>query len=134
MALKFILAINKKHIFNPVAISVAVTAIFINASANWWVGSASMLPIVAIGGFLVIRKIKRWDLVLSFLITALIVIGPGRWLRSVRDTPLIFFAVIMLTEPLTTPPRRILRIIYGALVGLLFAPQIHLGSIYTTPN
>jgi ferredoxin-NADP reductase len=40
----------------------------------------------------------------------------------------------MLTEPLTTPPTRILRIIYGALVGLMFAPQIHIGSIYTTPE
>lgn len=131
---KFVLSIDKKHIFNPVAISVAVTAFAINGSANWWVGQASMLPIVVIGGFLIVRKIKRWDLVLSFLIVALILIGPARWVRSIADTPLIFFAVIMLTEPLTTPPTKILRIIYGAFVGLLFAPQMHIGSIYTTPE
>ena len=131
---KFVLSIGKKHIFNPVAISVAITAFAISGSANWWVGQASMLPIVAIGGFLIVRKIKRWEMVLAFLAVALIFIGPARWARSINDTPLIFFAVIMLTEPLTTPPTKNLRILYGALVGLLFAPQMHLGSLYTTPE
>jgi ferredoxin-NADP reductase/Na+-translocating ferredoxin:NAD+ oxidoreductase RnfD subunit len=134
MTLKYIFAINKKHIFNPVAISVVLTAFTIGSSANWWIGNISMLPAVAIGGFLVVRKIRRWDLVLSFLITALLVIGPARSRGILTDSPLIFFAAIMITEPLTTPPTRILRIIYGALVGFLFAPQIHLGSLYTTPE
>ncbi|MGA2910910.1 MAG: RnfABCDGE type electron transport complex subunit D [Candidatus Microgenomates bacterium] len=131
---KFVLAIGKKHIFNPVAISVAITAFAIGASADWWVGVSSMLPVVILGGFLIVRKIKRWDMVLSFLVVALILIGPARWIRSVSDTPLIFFAAVMLTEPLTTPPTKTLRILYGALVGFLFAPQVHFGSIYTTPE
>jgi len=131
---KFVLAISKKHIFNPVALSVAVTAIAISGTVNWWVGNVALLPIVAIGGFLIVRKIKRWDLVLTFLVAALIFIGPARWIRSITDTPLIFFAVIMLTEPMTSPPTRILRIIYGALVGILIAPQIHFGNVYTTPE
>ncbi len=134
VTLKFVLAIGHKHIFNPVAISVAVTAFTIQESANWWVGNASILPVLAVGGFLVVRKIKRWDMVLAFLIAAMFLIGPVRWVRSIADTPLIFFAVIMLTEPLTTPPTRTLRILYGAFVGLLFAPQMHIGSIYTTPE
>ena len=40
----------------------------------------------------------------------------------------------MLTEPLTTPPTRSLRIMYGILVGILFAPFIHFGNIYMTPE
>jgi len=131
---KFVLAIDKKHIFNPVAVSVAVTAFAIQGSANWWVGNVAILPIMVIGGFLIIRKIKRWEMVLSFLAVALILIGPGRWVRSIADTPLIFFAAIMLTEPLTSPPTKTLRILYGVLVGLLFAPQMHIGGLYTTPE
>jgi len=134
MAFKYILAIGKKHIFNPVAISVAITAFAINGTANWWVGNTAMLPVVAIGGFLIVRKIKRWDLVLSFLVVALLMIGPARWTKTLTDTPLIFFAVIMLTEPLTTPPTRMLRIFYGALVGFLFAPQVNIAGIYSTPE
>ena len=49
-------------------------------------------------------------------------------------SPLFFFAFVMLTEPLTTPPTKRLQIWYGALVGLLFAPQTHIGSIYFTPE
>ncbi len=133
---KFILAIAKKHIFNPVAASVVLTSIFIGQSASWWVGTVSMLPIITIGGFLVVRKIRRWDLVLSFLIAALITVKLGDWGRSITETPLIFFSVIMITEPLTTPPTRILRILYGVLIGLLLyfkTPEIAIviGNIFS---
>jgi ferredoxin-NADP reductase len=49
-------------------------------------------------------------------------------------SPLFFFASIMLTEPLTAPPTQGLRMGYGALVGLLFVPQVHLGALYSTPE
>ena len=50
------------------------------------------------------------------------------------STPLVFFATVMLTEPLTTPPTTALRIPYGILTGILFAPAIHFGGIYSTPE
>jgi ferredoxin-NADP reductase len=134
MAGKFIFAINKKHIFNPVALATSITAFAINGSPSWWVGSISLLPVVAIGGFLIVKKLRRWDLVLAFLAAALLFIGPARWGRILTDSPLVFFASIMMTEPLTTPPTRWLRIIYGAMVGILFAPQVHIGPIFTTPE
>jgi len=52
----------------------------------------------------------------------------------VFKSPLFFFAFVMLTEPLTTPPNYVLQFIYGALVGFLYAPQFHLGGIYSTPE
>jgi len=144
MASKFILAINKKHIFNPVAIAVFLTSIAINKSATWWVGTAWMVPIVAIGGYLVTKKIRRFDLVGAFAVGSLATIGTINMVNGVSivstlqkvivDSPWIFFATIMLTEPLTTPPTKNLRMIYGGLVGFLFSPQIHLGSLYTTPE
>lgn len=144
MASKYIFAIGKKHIFNPVALAAVLTAIFIKGSASWWVGTPAMLPIVAIGGFLVIRKIRRWDMAFSFLGFAFFTTLIGGLLagtnlitlfqRSVLDLPTIFFVSIMLTEPLTTPPTRGLRIAYGGLVGFLFSPYFHLGSFYTTPE
>src|SRR6185295_13049847 len=54
--------------------------------------------------------------------------------RFVAYTPLLFFAFIMLTEPQTTPPARSMRIIYGGLVGLLFAPAFHFGPFYSSPE
>lgn len=144
MASKYILAIKRKLIFNPVAIAVFLTAIFINGTASWWIGTSPILPFVAIGGFLVLRKLQRWDLALSFLIITTATTFFAGWVRGVdpvvlvfrdfTDTAMLFFVSIMLTEPLTTPPTRGLRIFYGALVGFLFAPQVHFGSIFLTPE
>lgn len=144
MAAKYIFAVKKKHIFNPAAFGVALTALTLNQSANWWVGTLAMAPFVLVGGFLLIRKLIRTDLVLSFFAVALIIVLGTSVLNGVNVfftaqkillySPILFFAFVMLTEPLTTPPNRILRISYGALVGFLFVPTIHIGSLYSTPE
>jgi len=144
MASKYIFAIKRKHIFNPAAFAVVLTAYAINGSASWWIGTLWMLPFVLVGGLMLTRKILRFDLVFSFLLVATVTtlfstvsnfstFFPNFWMFLVR-TPVFFFAFVMLTEPLTTPPRRWLRIIYGGFVGFLFAPSIHVGSIYSTPE
>ena len=144
IASKYILAIRKKHIFNPAAFAVAITAISINQTASWWVGTMSMAPFVIIAGILIVRKIRRLDLVLSFIIFALFsIVGlkalngadiiTTTW-RTLFYSPLLFFAFVMLTEPLTTPPTRWLRVAYGAVCGFLFSPSMHVGSIYSTPE
>lgn len=74
MASKYILAIGKKHIFNPVAIAVTITAFAGVGSASWWVGTFCMLPF-ALLGLLIVRKIRRYDLVFYFFLAALITIG-----------------------------------------------------------
>lgn len=143
MACKYILAINKKHLFNPAAFAVALTSLTMNQSASWWIGgNLPMLAFVLVGGLLVTRKIRRFDLALAFFATAAVTIvftssvfDPLSTLQKVAlHTPIFFFAFIMLTEPLTTPPTRPLRVVYGALVGVLFAPAIHVGSLYSTPE
>jgi len=103
-----------------------------------------MIPFVIAGGLLVARKIRRFDLVVSFLIAAMLTILGFSLLKELNFitvagkvlfySNLLFFAFVMLTEPLTTPPTKKLRIFYGSLVGFLFAPQIHIGSVYSTPE
>ncbi len=145
IASKFILAIGKKHIFNPAAFGLAAGALAMSAYGGaWWLGTAAMLPFVLVGGFLVARKIKRWDLVLSFIVAAFASVAVTTWARgfdplaavqrSLIDSPIFFFAFIMITEPITTPPARAMRVVYGALVGALFAPAVHIGSIHSTPE
>jgi len=143
MASKYIFAIGKKHIFNPVAIAIVGGAVLLNIPATWWIGgNVALLPFMVIGGLLIVRKIQRFDLVISFGIAALISVvatsSGGGYLDSVLQTILhssvFFLAFVMLTEPLTTPPTRMLRIVYGIIVGLLFAPNIHIGTFYFTPE
>ncbi len=144
MASKYIIAPGGKHIFNPAAFAVAITYLTVSQTASWWVGSGPMLPYVLPAGLLLTRKLERFDLVLSFFaaafgITLVVDAFTGANILSTLQkallySPLAFFAFIILTEPLTTPPTRQLRIIYGVLVGLLFAPQLHVGSVYMTPE
>lgn len=144
MASKYIFAIGKKHIFNPAAFAVSLTALTINQSASWWVGTASLMPFVLIGGLLITRKIKRFDLVLPFIlvsVTASIIIHansiadlPKVLSNSLMTSPLLFFAFIMLTEPLTTPPTKYLRSTYGGLIGMIFDPMVHIAGLYSTPE
>ena len=144
MASKYIVAINKKHIFNPASLALVITAFTLGHSANWWIGTLVMLPFTAVGGFLIVRKIQRFDLVLTFILSALISIFLSREFNLNTDinlakqiilySPIIFFSTIMLTEPSTTPPKKIGRIFYGAITGILFSPAIHIASVYSTPE
>jgi ferredoxin-NADP reductase/Na+-translocating ferredoxin:NAD+ oxidoreductase RnfD subunit len=143
MASKYVLAINKKHIFNPAAIAVVITAFALNQQASWWIGgNIPMMAFVVIGGLLILRKLQRFDLAFAFFCFALLsdvithtASDPLTTIqKALLHTPLFFFTSIMITEPLTTPPTRPWRIAYGALVGALFSPFIHVGSIYSTPE
>jgi glycine betaine catabolism B len=144
MASKYIVAIGKKHIFNPVAFAVTLTSISINQAASWWIGTISMLPFVILGGLLIVKKIRRTDMVVYFFLAVSVILLISCALTSANlftvikqiafDTPLLFFGFVMLTEPLTTPPTNILQSWYGVIVGILFSPQIHIGSLYTTPE
>ncbi len=141
---KYILAIRKKHIFNPAAIAVALTALGPGQSASWWIGSITMLPFVIIGGVLIVRKIRRTPMVLTFFATALTSTAFAALLnhhavldnlqKAVFHSSLFFLAFVMLTEPLTSPETRDKQMWYSGLVGVLFPPQVHILSLYSTPE
>jgi ferredoxin-NADP reductase len=144
MASKYLVAVFRKHLFNPVALAVVLTAYTLNQSPSWWVGTVSLMPFVALIGILVVRKIRRADLILSFLLTVLVAVAASDLLknispltniyRTIFQSAILFFALFMLSEPLTTPPTRRLRIAYGVLVGLFFIPALHFGPVYPTPE
>jgi ferredoxin-NADP reductase/Na+-transporting NADH:ubiquinone oxidoreductase subunit NqrB len=143
MASKYILAIRKQHIFNPAAIAVVLTALGAGQAASWWIGNSVMLPYVVIGGLLLTRKLQQFRLTLIFLVAAMVStillgLSAGHSLtdthRLVLESPLFFFAFVMLSEPLTLPATSGGRAWYASLAGLLIPPQIHLGSTYSTPE
>ena len=144
MASKYVLAIGKKHIFNPAAIAALAISLLTPFAASWWIGSAYMAPFVAIGALLIIRKIRKFQMIGAFVITSLLVMLAFATashtdltttiILAFTSWPLLFFAGVMLTEPLTTPPTKRLQIIYAALIGTIFAFQAPLGPIYPTPE
>ena len=142
--------VEKRHLFNPAAISVvAISLLSPEHAATWWVGTPIMLPFVLAGGLLLIRKIQREQLVTYFLATYFLVIAAGLfinggslaailtlWQKSVLYSPVFFFAFAMLTEPLTSPANnQRQRDYYGIVTALFFAtPQLRLISIGLAPE
>ncbi len=142
-ASKYILAIKNKHIFNPAAIAIVLTVFAANQSASWWVGNMYMMPFVMVGGLLIVRKIRREDMVNSFILVMVFttilftLFANQNILNQIKNIVLYssiwFLGFVMLTEPQTTPPTKILQIIYGGMVGFLMAPQIHISTFYFSP-
>jgi len=140
---KFIFAVGRKHLFNPAALGVALSALLLDKPATWWVGGNPwLLPLVLVGGILIVRKLRRLDLVATFVVVALVTVlattEPLQYGEALKETlsssPLLFFAFVMLTEPLTAPTTRWPRFAFAAIVGFLFAPNVHIGSFYLTPE
>ncbi|HLJ81467.1 MAG TPA: RnfABCDGE type electron transport complex subunit D, partial [Ktedonobacterales bacterium] len=144
MSSKYVLALRARHLFNPAAIAVVITSLALGEPASWWIGTASMLPAVLIGGLLVVRKVRQEEMAGAFLVAAVVATCAATQIQGTplptglsqlfTESPLIFFAAIMLTEPLTAPPTRRWKWAYGALTGVLFVPQVHIGALYSTPE
>jgi Na+-transporting NADH:ubiquinone oxidoreductase subunit NqrB len=143
MASKYILATSKKHIFNPAAFGVALGGLLLKGSVSWWVGdNSTILPLIVLGGILVLTRLHYYELVISFAVVVLgltLVNNPiaraGTALTNMTvHSAFCFFLFVMLTEPRTVPLGRWRQIAYGALVGLLFAPDTHVGDYYFTPE
>ncbi|MBU6490857.1 hypothetical protein KGQ25_01720 [Patescibacteria group bacterium] len=141
MTSKYVLSLGNKHIFNPAAFAVLFSALVLGTSATWWVGgNLALLPFVVLGGVVIVYKLRRFDLVFAFISVALLAVALtslnpiGGVQATLLHSALFFLAFAMLTEPLTMPHTRLLRIAYGAFVGALFAPAAHLGSFYFSPE
>ena len=144
IASKYLLTIHHKHLFNPVAIALVLTSFGAGDAASWWVGSVQMAPVVLLGGLLLARKIQHTKMILTYFATIAVVaiaIGLARntnVLMTLQTTLLhssaLFLGFVMLTEPLTSPANKRKQTWYALLTGALFAPQIHVFGIYSTPE
>jgi ferredoxin-NADP reductase/Na+-translocating ferredoxin:NAD+ oxidoreductase RnfD subunit len=132
MVSKYILVINRWHIFNPAAFGAFTVGLVFSHHASWWIGTKALTPVVFIGGMLILRKMKRFTMVIAFEVVALSTIalqtylnhsasavGHVLWL-SLISTPILFFAYIMLTEPFTSPRHMRNYLPYAVLVGFLY--------------
>jgi len=144
IASKYVLAIRDRHLLNPAAAAVVLTAFGAGDAASWWIGAASMLPYVLIGGVLLVRRIRRTQMVLWFISSALVATAaygliqgsdvPTLLQRVLLSSSLFFAAFVMLTEPLTSPTTKGKRAWYSVLVGAIFPPQFALFGVHSTPE
>ena len=146
MASKYVLALDKRHLFNPAAFGAALMSLVFHRPVSWWVGDyAILLPLLVLGGGLIAARLRYFEMLGSFAVVALgLAVAHGNRSGFADVTQSLsrmgihsmfgFFGLVMLTEPRTAPLGRWRQIAYGALVGLLFSPFTHIGSYYFTPE
>ena len=120
MLSKHVIKFSKRHIFNPAAFGIVVSGIIFSFVPIWW-SSATLLSIPL--GLFIVYKMRKWLLVLSFIITYYALL----MLQNLSDTSVIsfinptlfFFMLFMLTEPLTSAYARPAMVAQGIMVGIL---------------
>ncbi len=131
MASKYVFKWQQRHFFNPAAFGVIVMAVTTGFGSSWWVGNSILLPLVVIGGLLMAWKIRRLSMVAMFLASYLVLFTLFNLIHLPSNTglqllktllvnsPIVFFAFVMLVEPATSPLSQKHRFTYAIIVALL---------------
>lgn len=118
MAAKNFLRIGEKHIFNPAAVGLFLGGIIFNLPVSWWGASFQNNPftflVLLTPSFVSFYKMKRFGSILSFLILYNLLSG----FKLLLDPTTIFFALVMLPEPITSPFDLKKQVLYGAIVAV----------------
>jgi ferredoxin-NADP reductase len=134
MGSKYLLVWHSRHIFNPAAFGAFAAGFIFKDYASWWIGTPSLLPVAIVVGLLILRRVQRFQLALCFggvFLAVLAIAHPASFANlaqlSLTHSAIVFFATVMLTEPMTAPKSRPVYLAYAALVSMLYAtPQIGL--------
>lgn len=146
MASKYMVAIDRRHLFNPAAFGAALVGLGLHRTVSWWVGdNTALLPVIVLGGALMLTRLRYFEMVAAFALVVLglslahgnlsSIAGVGRSLSMMGiHSMFCFFGLVMLTEPRTAPLGRWRMIVNGSVVGVLFSPFTHIGTYYFTPE
>ncbi len=131
---KFALRWRGKHVFNPTNGAIAALLFWFSpevwVSPSQWGQTAILAFLMASLGVMVVTRAHRADISLMFLgAYAAIVFGRALWLQDPVTVPLhhlqngalVLFAFFMISDPKTTPDRRVGRFVFAVAVAALGA-------------
>ena len=143
---KFLIKYKGKHIFNPANIGVVATIIL---SQNAWISpgqwGSNIVYLFIIGslGFLVIKKVARIDIALTFIATFggllfirnILYLGwpIDFWTHQMTNGTLMLFTFFMITDPMTTPNNKKGRIIFALILGIIAFYLTTFNHFYAAP-
>ncbi len=104
---KHFIKIKSNHIFNPAAFGLFASSILFHSSISWWsVITVKIYALPLIFLLPVLKRLRRLHIPLAFLggmfIYLILTTGVQSAFLLMSDGSLLFFAVVMLTEPMTT--------------------------------
>lgn len=151
MGTKNFLRITNRHIFNPAGIGLVVGGILLRQNVSWWgTSSQTILPfgvkhalfflVLLLPSLISGYRMRRYGSILSFLITyTLLLLFMNHFNFRVLQTTLfdptvLFFSIVMLPEPMTSPVKLKKQIPYGIFVAMtaILVSSSFVGAILTS--
>lgn len=139
MAGKNFLRYNNRHIFNPAASGLFIAGLLFKNSISWWGVSFQSLHINPVSllfflillspGYVSIIGMRRYKFIISFFIAYILLVGTlqlfqhsldvkNLLLGTLFDPTTLFFSLVMLPEPMTTPNNPSRQLLFGAFVAM----------------
>lgn len=136
MAIKNFVRVDNKHIFNPAASGLLIGGLIFGSYVSWWgssfqyssnfnVQTLILYAILFSPLYVSAYRMRRYFSILSFILTyaVLTIINFDNSLSALPiillNPTVIFFSIVMLPEPITSPSGRNKQIFFGATVGIL---------------
>lgn len=132
IASKFLIRVQGKHIFNPANFAIAalllVTPNLLWVAPGQWGATGWLAMLVLCCGMMVLTGARRMDTTLLFmacygglLFARALYLGDPLTipLRQLENVSLLIFAFFMISDPMSTPSRFSMRLLFVAAVSLL---------------
>lgn len=148
---KNFLRIGNRHIFNPAAFGVVTAGFIFHRSVSWWGASFQTYPLTFVAlaallillspGYVSMIRLQRFRITASFFLVYMLAVGCTQLFRHAFDLYTIllntllnpatlFFSVVMLPEPMTTPNTHTRQFLFGASVALISTATGFVGSFF----
>ena len=127
---KFVLRCRGKHIYNPANLGVIASILLLPGawiSPGQWGTDLALAGWFVVLGALVTERARRWDISWTFLGCFLGLVAarvlwlgqsPAVFMHQLGSGALLLFAFFMISDPMTIPNRRSMRIVYALCVAL----------------
>ncbi len=137
MGSKNFIRISGKHILNPAASGLFIGGIVLNLGVAWWGTSFQEIikfefknliffSILLLPSLVSAYRMQRFGSILSFYTVYLVstfILNPNlissSFLQTLLNPSIIFFATVMLPEPMTSPVNLKRQIFYGVVIAII---------------
>lgn len=118
---------SNRHIFNPAGFGILFSSLIFHHPVSWWAVSFqplnSIFFLILLSPLLVsMIRLKRFMITIPFLLIysfLIYILSKTQLLITLTDPTILFFSLVMLPEPQTTPNKKRIQMLFGALVSLL---------------
>ncbi|MBI2018810.1 RnfABCDGE type electron transport complex subunit D [Candidatus Daviesbacteria bacterium] len=130
MGIKNFVRVDNRHILNPAASGLFLSGLLFNQYLSWWGVSFQTVTQINLSNiifFLILLspaiisffRFKKYYSILAYIFSSTVISQLLLSNFSLLDPSILFFAIVMLPEPMTSPVNYKKQIIYGALVAVL---------------